>query len=173
VLQSEEAFLTRREEGLGSEFMLVHQIMKLHAGRFEMKQEGRDVTMRLKFTELSSGEGLQAVLASRAYSVSHELGSVALVLVQVASDQDPLELCRQIKLNLFRASDAVYALPERHQVALVLDDCKAEDAPKLIERVTKKLERATTLHYGIAHCPSDVLDPAQLLKVADARLRRG
>lgn len=174
VMQSEQAFLTRMEEGLGSEFLLVHEILRLHRGRFQAQRDGRQASLRLELPELSSEEGLRSVLASRAYEVSTELASVALVLLAIPSDvKNPEGFTEEVRKNLFRASDAVYLLKDRCQVALVLDDCKSEDAPRLMERISQKLKRPVSapLRYGVAQCPSDGLDPALLLPLAQSRLK--
>lgn len=177
VLQSEQAFLTRMEEGLGSEFLLVHEILRLHQGKFSARRSGNDVTLKLELPELSSEEGLQSVLASRAYEVSTELASVALALVRVPASarKKPDAFTALVKKNLFRSSDAVYLLRERGLLALVLDDCKAEDAPRLMERISKKLstEAGGAIEYGTAQCPADGLDPALLFNLAYSRLEKG
>jgi hypothetical protein len=178
VLQSEQAFLTRMEEGLGSEFMLVHEIMRLHGGSFtekhqenyDAKHDGRKIELFLSLPALSSEEGLRVVLTSRAYDVSTELKSVALVLIQVPKGTDTDQFVSQIRTNLFRSSDAVYSLPGRAQIALVLDDCKVEDAPRLLTRI--KASVTTSLRFGIAHCPGDGLDPSKLFDLADERLKK-
>jgi hypothetical protein len=174
VLQSEQAFLTRMEEGLGSEFLLVHEIMRLHKGTFGGQRQGREVTLALELPELSSEEGLMAVLASRAYEVSTELASVALVLLPIPPGAGrPEEFAEEVRKNLFRTTDAVYLLKERGRIALVLDDCKSEDAPRLMDRITQKLKKTggRPLAYGVAQCPSDGLDPGQLLPLAESRLK--
>lgn len=168
VMQSEQAFLTRMEEGLGSEFLLIHEVMRLHGGTFSQKLEGGLVTLVLDLPELKSEEGLRAVLSSRAYQVSTELRSVALSLVRVPKNTDVKTYCAKIKENLFRASDAVYPLPDRMQVALVLDDCKPEDAPRLMQRLQTAL--GVTFVYGHAHCPADGEDPSGLFDLAQSRL---
>ncbi len=171
VLQSEEAFLTRMEEGLGSELILIHEIMRLHQGSLTASRSGAQVSIELKFPQLSSEQGLTAVLLSRAYQISTELGSVALVLMEVPAGMTLHELSGEVKKSLFRASDAVYSLPERNQLALVLDDCKPEDAPRLLQRIQKTLEKE--LAFGIAHCPADGVDPGALLALAERRLPGG
>jgi hypothetical protein len=168
VMQHENAFLTRVEEGLGSELLLVHEIMRVHSGKFTARKHGRELTLSLQLPELSSEEGLRAVLNSRAYEVSSELGSVAIVLVRVPSGEEPAAFARRIKQNLFRSKDAVYALPARMQVAWVLDDCKPQDAPQLLGRVQKAM--GFDLTAAIAHCPADAIDPARLLEIAGERL---
>lgn len=169
VMQSEQAFLRRMEEGLGSEFLLLHEVMRLHRGKFTESHDGTAVTLKLELPELSSEDGLKAVLASRAYEVSNELGSVALALMRVPEGVRLEEFRQEVQKGLFRASDAVYPLKTRGEVALVLDDCKAEDAPRLIHRLEKATGRK--IQCGVAHCPADGLDPRALFDLADQRLR--
>lgn len=170
VLQSEQAFLTRSEEGLGSEFLLIHQILRLHGGRLEQRRQGRAVRLGLVLPVLSSEEGLRAVLQSRAYQVSTELASVALALIRVPPGRKVSELGGKIRSTLFRSTDAAYPLEAQGEIALVLDDCKPEDAPGLLSRLARAI--GEELQYGIAHCPSDGLDPAALVGVARKRIGR-
>ncbi|MGZ3698246.1 MAG: histidine kinase dimerization/phospho-acceptor domain-containing protein [Bdellovibrionota bacterium] len=169
VVQSEQAFLTRAEEGLGSELVLIHEIMRLHRGRFLQRKEDGRVVLVLELPHLASEEGLKAVLSSRAFRVSTELSTVALVLIHVPEGVDAGALLQDIRRTLFRSTDAVYSLPERSQLALVLDDCKEEDVPRLLNRIERALER--TFRFGAAHCPADGLDPADLMEIAQKRVR--
>lgn len=171
VLQSEQAFLSRMEEGLGSELILAHEILRLHGGSLAAERSGGGVRLRLLIPRLSSEEGLRAVLSSRAFEVSTELGSVALVLIRVPEGVGAENFLKSVKNSLFRATDAAYALPALGQVALVLDDCKPEDAPRLLSRIARTLKQ--DLVTAIAHCPSDAQDPAILLDLAQAKLRAG
>ncbi len=172
VMQSEQAFLTREEEGLGSELLLVHEIMRLHHGKFSEKRDGISIALTLSFSKLSSEEAVRAVLTSRAYEVSTELGSVAVVLMTLPKDIAPQEFQDRLKSHLFRVTDAVYELPDRNQVALVLDDCKAEDVPLLIKRLKEALPaQLQNQKLGWAHCPADGLDPGRLFDLAQERMR--
>jgi hypothetical protein len=172
TMQSEQAFLTRMEEGLGSEFLLIHEIMRLHKGKFTCRDEGGEKVLALRLPELSSMDGLHAVLASRAEALAPEtgaLGSMAVALVVVPGGEDPQAFVKRVKKALFRSTDAAYAIPERRWVALVMDDCKAEDAPRLLERIGKAVGGAK-LRFGAASCPADGLEPALLVAVAERRL---
>ncbi|HUP57682.1 MAG TPA: hypothetical protein VM598_09540, partial [Bdellovibrionota bacterium] len=176
VLQSEQAFLTRTEEGLGSEFLLIHEIIRQHKGKFFAIREGRAVTLTFELPELTSEGALQSVLSSRAYDASNELRSVTLILVGTPAGAENLakrvmdahHLAKLIKPCLFRASDAVYALPDLGKVALVLDDCKPEYVSPLLTRIEKAL--GMQVLSGIAHCPVDGHDPVRLLELAKKRL---
>lgn len=169
VLQSEEAFLSRTEEGLGSEFLLIHEIMRLHSGKFEQKREGSRVLLQLRFPDFSSDEALQAVLVSRAYELSNEATSVVLVLVNVPKDRDFEEFRSEAKKLLYRTTDGAYGLPHRRQVAIVMNDYRREDTLKFLERLKSTLGK--NLQISMVHCPDDVGDPALLLVEAKRHLK--
>ncbi len=169
VLQSEQAFLSRMEEGLGSEWILIHEIMKLHESKFSAQRKGREVSIHFQFKTLSSEEAVRAVLLARSFEVTTAVGSLGFVLIQAEKNTSLPEFRERIKANLFRASDAIYLLPNTHELAMVLDDCKQESIPLLLKRIEKAL--GTQLHYGFAHCPTDGLDPGQLMDFARQRLR--
>ncbi len=170
VVQSEQAFLTRTEEGLGSELMLVKEIVKLHGADLTQKREGPTTTVRLVLPKHEDEEGLRAILASRAYHVSSELGSVGLILVE-GPPGVPLEgLLEKLAAQLFRATDAVYGLSRRKQLALVLDECKPDAPPGMMTRLQKQL--GMKLRWGAAHCPTDGLEPAALVDLAEERLNQ-
>lgn len=172
VLQSEQAFLTRQEEGLGSEFLLIHEIMRLHRGEFKMERSANAVILRLSFRRVSSEQDLRAILTSRAYDVSTELASVALVLMDVPRSARVEDFTTHLKTHLFRASDAVYPVVDQHRIALVLDDCKAEDVPKLLQRLETGLSgEFKPSKIGWAQCPGDGLDPGELVDLAQKRLK--
>jgi hypothetical protein len=171
VVQSEDSFLTRLEEGLGGELLLIHEIMRIHHGQLNSYRNDSKVHLSLELENLSAEQALQAVLFSRAYQISTELGSVALILVQVPLDIRVEAFCQEVRGKLFRTTDAVYALVARHQLALVVDDCKLEDTPKLMRRISQAT--AQDLLYGSAHCPTDGIDPSKLLAIAEQRLLPG
>jgi len=176
TLQSEQAFLSRMEEGLGSEFLLVHEILRRHRGKFtgefDLSGAARNVTLKIELPELSSEEGLCAVLASRTGGATSELGGSTLAIVQVPGN-GPInrglvdEFRGKIKRTLFRASDAVYSLPRTGEVALVMDDCRPEDAPRLLNRLEMSL--GLKLSAGVSSCPEDGFDPEHLIELARRR----
>ena len=171
VMQSEEAFLARLEEGLGGEFALVHEIMKLHHGVFEGLRRGRKIQLALRLPDLSHEDALKAVLSSRTARVapeSGETGCVVLAMLRVPDDCNPGGFVLEVRSHLFRASDAVYPLSAQGRVALVLDDCKAADAPGLLKRIEGKLGRK--LKFGIAASPADGVDADTLIKLANSRV---
>lgn len=166
--QSEQRFLSRPKEGLGSEFLLIHEIARRHQGSFRQQIRGASVHWIWNFPELSSEEALRNVLQSRAYRMASELGSVALALVAVPKGQEVGDLRRRLRDALFRSSDAVYALPASRRIALVMDDCKKEDAPHLLRRIEKEIGQKLTT--GVVCCPEEGSDPEYLLELASSRL---
>jgi hypothetical protein len=168
VLQTEQAFLSRMEEGLGSEWILIHEILKLHDSQIAGIRKGREVTLQFRFKPLSNEEAVLSVLQARAYEVTTAVGSLGFVLIQGQPGMKLESFRDQIKACLYRTSDAVYLLPNTNQLAMVLDDCKQESIPILLERIKKAL--GIQLHYGFAHCPTDGLDPGQLMEFARQRL---
>ena len=177
VLQSEEAFLTRSEEGLGGELLLVHEIMKVHRGQFSCHQEGNSVQLALQFSELPALDLLHVVLSTRVEHLESELGSVALILWQVDSAHSLVEWMERVQRSLYRTTDAVYPLPERHQLAIVVNHCKTEYLTHIIDRILASVDREDLGEgvpekpaVGIAHCPEDGYDPHSLITLAEKRL---
>ncbi len=172
ALQTEEAFLSRMEEGLGStEFLLIHEVMRLHQGTFTQKRKGQKVSMMLRFPSLSSDEAVAAVLTSRTFELTSAPSAVTLVLLRVPREQSVPDFCSRVKGLLYRVTDGAYPLPERREVALVLDDYKKSDIEKFIARLEHSLALKLSGKRDIvfAHCPEDVADPRQLLEQARAK----
>ncbi len=164
VMQTEQAFLTRTEEGLGSEFLLIHEIMRLHRGTFAQESKEAQVSLELRLPDLSSEEALRAVLTSRAYVLSNQTSSVALVLMKVPAGWEFDRFRMEIKRLLYRTTDGAYSLPQRGEVAIVMDDYRKSDLPKLLTRIETALK--LQLSYTMAHCPEDVADPSLLFEHA-------
>lgn len=169
VLQSEEAFLSRVEEGLGSEFLLIHEVLRLHRGQFTTTLKENTAQMRIELPQLSSEEAIKLALASRVYPLATELGSVSLVLMQLPKNShDMSSLQKMVSDCMFLSTDAVYPVLGRNQLALVLNDCKNKGVSVLM----KKIEQAVgeRLAFGAAHCPCDGMDAEILFDVAQKRL---
>lgn len=171
VLQSEQEFLRRQEEGLGSELILIHEIMKLQHGKLNSLIDEKRFTLTLEFPSLSSEEGLNAILASRMSRISDDLHSVGLVLIQIPtvlelpdfSQKINQKINQKIRKTLFKTTDTVHSLPEQGLVALILDDCKAEDGLKVMKRITKVFNRGFA--FGAAHCPTDTIESKMLIDI--------
>lgn len=172
ALQSEEAFLTRKDEGLGSEFPLIHEILRMHRGQLTQALHGTRVALKVTLPQPTNQEALTEVLSSRAYHVTSEIGSVGLLLLRWPESAPGPEFEAQVKANLFRTSDAVYRLDGRKLLAVVLDDCRPEDAKHLVSRLEERLplRLGKGLVSAAAHCPTDGHDPRGLLQIAEKRL---
>jgi hypothetical protein len=164
VMQTEKDFLTRTEEGLGSEFLLIHEIMRLHRGSFAQKLVGTKVTLELQFPPLSSEEMLSAVLTSRAYALTNQTASVALILIQVPKGREIEAFRAEVRKLLYRTTDGAYSLPKRGEIAVVMDDYRRDDLPKLLDRMRNAMK--IELEFSTAHCPEDVADPTLLFAYA-------
>lgn len=168
TVQSEQAFLTRMHEGLGNELLLIHQILRLHQGELKQTTVNGRLKLTIELPELSDEEGLRAVVSSRVYLSSSGIGSVALVLIRVPSDRSTELFHEQVEKCLFRASDSVYPLPGRKSLALVMDDCRLSDIPRLLKRMEVAL--GVALQTGWSHCPDETSDPEILITQAARRL---
>lgn len=170
ISQGEAAFLSREEEGLGSELLLIHEILRLHGGKLEQRRKDTHLTLSLSLPELDSLEGVKRVLQSRADQISLGIGSVALALIRVPSGIDVEEFRAEMKSKLFRTTDAVYPLPAENELALVMDDCSPTDAVRLLERVEASLEKS--LQYGVVVYPNEAGDVDLLLEIARERVEK-
>jgi hypothetical protein len=168
------------EEGIGSEFILVHEIMRLHSGKFTSVRtsvgSGSKVTLTLELPELKDEERLRVVVASRIARVSPErggLGTVVLALVEVnvGDIQEFEKIITKVKEALFRASDAVYPLITNKRLALLLDDCDPAAAPGILQRLAQKV--GMKWRSGFASSPQDGVDPDSLIESAELRLKSG
>lgn len=168
VLQSEREFLTRTEEGLGSELMLIYQIIHAHKGELRQSIQDRQVAAEFEIPELSSLESVREVILSRIYESSTVVNSVAFGLLKVPAGIKTGQFRNIVHSCLFRSSDSVYSLPEQQCLAIVLDDCKSEDAPGLIRRICKEVGQ--DIPFGVVSCPEEGDDPDQLIALAQKRL---
>jgi hypothetical protein len=169
TLQMERQFLASHEEGLGSELLLLHEILRLHRGRVEGARKGSSVEVQIRLPELESMESLKTVLLSRSEHVESGIGSVALALMHVPEGKTIGTFCTEVKSKLFRTTDAVYPLPEVKQVALVMDDCAPHDAARLVERIQKSLGQQPA--FGTAVYPQEAGEIELLIRVATERLK--
>jgi hypothetical protein len=171
VLQSEEAFLTRTEEGLGGELLLIHEILRLHGGSLKKNEiDGLFLELELSLPRLSSITALETVLSSRMFQASTGITAISLMLCDLkeSTESDLEGLQERVKGKLFRASDAVYLLSEERLLALVLEDFQSEHVPNIVKRIQKELEE--NFSFGCAHAPSDTLDAKELIALARQRI---
>jgi hypothetical protein len=167
VMQTEKDFLTRTEEGLGSELLLIHEITRLHRGKLIQQVSRGSVTLELLFPTLASEEMLNAVLTSRAYALTNQTASVALILIKVPKGREIESFRAEVRKLLYRTTDGAYSLPQRDEIAIVMDDYRRDDLPKLLERIRNAI--GIELEFATAHCPSDVADPTLLFAYAKSQ----
>lgn len=168
TLQSEQGFLSRAEEGLGSELLLIHEILRLHHGQFKKQEKGLEIDLRLELPELDPEEKLALVLQSRISELSVSIQMVLLCLIAAPEGAAVDLFTQKVQAGLFRSSDAAYALPGRGVVALLLDDCRPEDLKKLLSRLESSV--GIPLLTGAVTLPSDGTDVPALLALAARRL---
>jgi hypothetical protein len=200
VARSESGFLARSAEGLGAELLLVHALMKLHEGEFRWETTASaaakvkgSVSLVLRFPRRGARETLLAVLRSRVARIDPEgdagTGSLGVAVLSVEQPDPPggaagravvlseAELCAELRARLFRSSDLVVPDGSGHLV-LLLEDCRASDAPRLLERLRLSMLEAAPgrargglkLRWGVVSVPEDGLDPELLLGLAASRL---
>ena len=167
LMQREQAFLARTEEGLGSELLLIHEILRCHGGKFLATAKKKSVELHLELPEFTSEARLHAVLASRVHQSSLGIDSVTVILISIPDLREPEAFIGEVKENLFRTTDIVYGVSPR-KIAILLDSCKISGVVALIERLQKTLD--VNLVSGFAHCPSDGFDPEVLFELAQTRL---
>jgi len=170
TLQTQEGFLSRSREGLGSELMLIQYIMKLHKGSFHYEFLGSKLKLQLVFPQMTSLAAVREVVSSRVYDSTHGLKSLALAMIQAPLESDLEEFQKKVQKALFRSADAAYRITENHTIALVLDDCKKEDAPLLLKRISSQLGEG---EFSMAYlsCPEDGTDPDYLLELVLEKLK--
>lgn len=166
--KTQEEFLARTREGLGSEINIVFQTIQRHQGEAKASMVGNQASLKISLPKLNSIESLKTILESRIYEMSTELSSVALGLVAIPKNESPERFQKALRKSLFRASDASYLLQDEGVCAIILNDCKKSDAPKLIARIEKVLD--TELQTGVVTCPDEGADPDFLLELARKRL---
>jgi hypothetical protein len=171
LFQSEQKFLSRTKEGLGSEIALIGELLKAQGGVFSDTTKKDLMTLVLELPKLGAKEGLRAVISSRVFETSTGVGSLALAFVKIP-EKMPLETFQaQIRGCLFRSTDAAYVIPDMACIAIILNDCKPEDAPKMLSRIERNLQRKLT--YGYVTCPEEGADPDFLIGLAERRMAKG
>lgn len=175
TLDTEQDFLTRTQEGLGSELLLAMEILRMHRGKLEASLKGATLSLSIQLPELATESGLRLALGARLSRVGTEQGSLALVLLSVpeapvgSSQLGVEDFRRKLKAALFRSTDAAYVLGPT-TVALLLDDCRPEDAPKFLLRLGQSL--GIRLAFGLACAPRDGFEAGRLIQFAQAALEK-
>lgn len=174
IFSQQEGILDRMHEGVGGSLAIGFEVLKQHSGALHAKATHDQFSVWLALPILENEQALLKVLESRLYALRTEVGALSLMVLEV----EP-RLLKQIhealKSALFRASDTVYSLADTSQIAVLMDDCKKADAPKIVKRLLSSLgAEATRLldgaKVGLSCCPEDATDPEQLLSTARRHL---
>lgn len=173
ALRSEEEFLNRMEEGLGAELVLAQQIFRLHEGMLISDRQGKKVALTMKLPVFQGEESLLKILRARIEKAASEMSSFCLGWIKIPTGVAMEDLRAYLKASLFRSTDGVYWVESRGLMALLLDDCSLEDAPRLLERFKADLsERLAIFEFqgAFAACPQDSMDAQELIQIALKRL---
>lgn len=174
IFSQQEGVLIRTHEGVGGSLAIGAEVLRQHGGALHAQVEEGTFTIWMALPILKSEQALLKVLESRMYALRTELGAISLVLVEV-SPKSLKPVLEALKAALFRASDTVYSLPDVSQIAVLMDDCKKADAPKIINRLLENVSVENgkflkTAHVGLSSFPEDATDPQKLLDHARAAL---
>lgn len=175
IFAQQEGVLNRVHEGVGGSLAIGAEVLRQHAGALFARADADTFTIWLALPILKSEQALLKVLESRMYALRTELGALSLVFVEV-SPKSLKPVLEGLKAALFRASDTVYSLADLNQIAVLMDDCKKADAPKIIRRLLENMsvENAKFLkgaRVGLASFPEDATDPQRLLEFASGSLK--
>lgn len=176
VFSQRESVLDRVHEGVGGSLAIASETVLQHEGLLDAKLQNGHFSVRVELPVLDNERALIKVLESRIYALRTELGATSLLILEVPVKSFQA-IVSTLRSALFRASDAVYTLPRAGQVAVVMDDCKKADAPKIVARLFEEMNREaakflTNARAGLASFPEDSTDPEELLVLARQRLEK-
>ena len=172
VFGQQESILDRTHEGVGGSLALGQEILEQHGGSLKAEVKKQKFSVHLVIPLLTSEDALLKVLESRIYALKNEVGALSLLILEV--QPKAFKTVQEALVRaLFRASDSVFTIPEENQLAVVMDDCKKTDAPKIVKRLLSQAETEVkgflkTARVGLASCPDDTTDPKELIKEARA-----
>jgi hypothetical protein len=171
VFSQHERVLDRTHEGVGGSLAIAAEVIHQHGGSMLAKTVDGRFTVWVALPVLESEKALLKVLESRMYALKTEIGAISLMILEVG-EKAMKQVGEALKVALFRASDTVYTLNEG-QIAVVMDDCKKADAPKIVRRLLQNLGSESTkflrtekARVGLASGPDDTTDPERLLALA-------
>jgi hypothetical protein len=170
IERDENDFLTRDQEGLGSEVFLVSLIAQLHAGKFSQSRHQETDVIQLEFSVpwIDNRSAVIEVLKSRVFSATHELGVTAVGILRPNEGGSLNEFFGSLESALFRATDSVYLLEAEQVCVVLLEDCKPKDAAGLMARIQAAVGQS--FDFGVSFCPSEGANALELLELAQKRL---
>ncbi|MEK7692070.1 MAG: hypothetical protein AAB425_13730, partial [Bdellovibrionota bacterium] len=172
VLQGESEFLTRKESGIGGEVLVVQEILRLHGGRcFRQEGESKDLceVVVLELPVLDAERTIALAVGARARQATVDLSSFIVACMPVPKGVLAADFRAMVKRSLFRPSDSAYPAADGKKIFVVLDDCRVEDARKVVVRVGVAL--GIELPAGYAVCPEDSTSADTLIELAERRIQ--
>ncbi|MEW6057648.1 MAG: HAMP domain-containing sensor histidine kinase [Bdellovibrionota bacterium] len=174
IFSQQEAVLDRVHEGVGGSLAIASEVLQQHGGALHAQRKEGIFTVWMALPILDSEDALRKVLESRMYALKTEIGALSLMMLEVEA-KGMKQIADALKSALFRATDTVYCLPDIGQIAVVMDDCKKQDAPKIVRRLLTNIgaESGKFLQgakVGLASSPEDATDPEKLLGEARSNL---
>jgi signal transduction histidine kinase len=182
VFGQREDVLDRAHEGVGGSLAIAEEVLAQHGGGLGAstahdKSQGDTFTVWLALPVLENQEALLKVLESRIFALRTEVGAVSLMVLKLNGAAATISaelkgIHDALKTSLFRATDTVYSLPDSNEVAVLMDDCKKDDAPKIVRRLLEALKASggakgagalAAARVGLASCPEDGTDPEGLI----------
>ncbi len=170
IFGQQEAILDRVHEGVGGSLAIGAEVVKQHGGGLFAEVTGDGVEkfrVWMALPVLKSEEALMKVLESRLFGLRTEVGAISVMILEV-EPRSVKPVHEALKSALFRASDTVYSLAERNQVAVLMDDCKKPDSSKIVRRLLQSLGAESakflaTARVGLASSPEDGTEPDKIL----------
>lgn len=176
VFSQRETVLDRVHEGVGGSLAIAAEVLRQHGGSIIVDVDLEAATPKfsalLTLPVLENEQALLKILESRIYALKNEVGALSLVLFKVPA-RSLKAILEVLKSTLFRASDSVYALTDKNEIAVIMNDCKKEDAPKIVQRWIERMGSEGSKFFsskevkvGYSSCPEDSTEPEKLLQLA-------
>lgn len=158
------------------------EVMKQHGGVLKVSVEPAtrlnpvaQVSMCMELPRLEGSDALSKAFESRIARLKEGVSSVSLMLLSVRK-QSFRHAAESLGSALFRASDTIYSLPDDNHVAVLMEDCKKSNVPKLLERLlqnlgTETLKFVEPISVAVVSYPEDGSDAKKMLAVAQDSLK--
>ena len=166
--------LDRKQEGLGLELSLAKEIMIAHDGLIWLD----DLRFCFALPLLSRADELEMVIHNRLYGGLGILEKLSLLLLKPKQDFDKesaTKFAQTVSGLLFRSSDSAFMVPETGELTVIMDDCHAEAAKKVAERLLHELVEKypeTAFLWSTATGPDDGSSAEELLDRARGRWQK-
>lgn len=158
------------------------EVLKQHGGtlKFLIEKATRlnpvsQVSVSMDLPRLEGSDALSKAFESRIARLKEGVSSVSLLVVQVRKEAFR-QAAESLGSALFRASDTIYSIPEESQVAVLMEDCKKANVPKLLERLLQNLGVETLkfvepITVAVVSYPEDGADAKKLFSLAQHSLK--